>query len=80
MLRAELNAFASAGNPDRFVQSGALWVRPDPDDDPDDPVVWYALSKGHLLELLGAARAGATNSELLLALDAAALDDGEVEC
>lgn len=58
-------------------QTGVLAVEHDPDEDLADPIVWYTLSKGHLLELLAAARAGATNSDLLLALDAAALDDHE---
>jgi hypothetical protein len=72
VLRAETRFDADTWS---LEQTGVMTVDHDPDEDPTDPIVWYTLGRGHLLELLAAARSGATNSELLLALDAAALDD-----
>lgn len=70
VLRAEVDLISGG-----LEQTGCMTVKLDDDEVPTDPVVWYVLSKGHLLELLAAARVGATNSDLLLALDAAALTD-----
>ena len=75
VLRAEFNA--NGYDEYRYTQTGCLWYDLDEGEElePDATIVWYALARQHLLEILAHARAGGTDDEILLALDAAALND-----
>ncbi len=55
--------------------SGTLWVQPVDDGELSGHAVLYMLDAGRLSEMFADARTGATDDDLFLALDAAALDD-----
>lgn len=64
---------------DDCTTTGNLWVEPPAGELLTGTVVLYTLDLVRLTGMLAAARAGATDDDLLLALDAAALTDPDPE-
>lgn len=75
VLRAVLDLDDPTVPADADVETtGRLWVQV-PDDELVGTVVLYTLDRNRLLGMLAAARAGASDDDIMLALDAAALDE-----
>ena len=70
VARAEIDFDAEDSE---IVSTGNLWAEPPAGELIVGKVILYTLDQGRLVEMFDAARAGATNDDILLALDAAAL-------
>ncbi len=74
VMRAVLD-FEAEEEAQELESTGSLWVEPPDGELITGRAILYTLDKSRLAEMFDDARGGASNDDLFLALDAAALDD-----